>query len=171
MSLSNPSKVIYPIIIIALSALLCFYIVKSGSDNIDNPTDETFIEMKTNKTFQDVADDAEFAISERNFRITNTLKIGNAIKVRGNKTFPENNVILFCNIQFAEDMLAIDPSYVNYCPGQIAVREEGDKVVISAPLVPLSHHSEDLDSMVNEVNRLVREAVEFSAEEWQEVYD
>ncbi len=172
MSKSRTVKIIVPlIIIILLSALTTLYLQKGRYHINKTQAKEGFIVMSTDKAFQDVVDDAEFAISERNFRITNTLKIGNAVKKRGNKDFPENDVILFCNIQYAEEMLTIDPSYVNYCPGQITVREEGDKIIISAPMVPLSFRNEKLDDLIKDVNRLVKEAVEFSAQDWQEVYD
>ena len=134
-------------------------------------TQELFIHKITNKPFIDAAEDAAFAISERNFRVTNTLRIGNAVRERGREDFAEYDVILFCNIQFAERMLELDPSYVNFCPGQIAVWEQDGQVHISAPLVPEHDHLEELTEIVTTINELVIESVEFAAEEWQDVTD
>lgn len=142
----------------------------TGPDTVAVKTlaSDTFINVSAEKSFIDAAEDAAFAISERNFRITNTLRIGNAIRERGNITFPENDVILFCNIQYAESMLELEPDYINYCPGQITVREiSANEVIISAPLVPLHPDNQQLNVLVNEVNQLISESVEFAAENWQ----
>ena len=82
-------------IVLFLSILLC------GCAN----ENEQIYEKKSKKTFANVVQDAEFAITENNFRITNRLHIGKAIKERGNIDFPQNEVILFCNLTIAEKML------------------------------------------------------------------
>jgi len=80
-------------------------------------------ERTTKKSFLDVIQDTEFAITENNFRITNRLHIGDAIQERGNTGFPQNEVILFCNLTLAEEMLKIEPRYINYCPYKITIND------------------------------------------------
>ncbi len=173
----NKAQKLLTIYLCSIAALLgiTIYTLFNSSASIQGLSvldGEKFIQAVTDKPFQDTVDDASFAITERNFRVTNTLRIGNAIRVRGNKEFPQNDVILFCNIQYAEQMLELDPSYVNFCPGQITVREDiNNKVIISALLVPLHKDNDALNDIVNKVNALVEESIEFAAEDWQEVYD
>ena len=50
------------------------------------------------KDFLDIIQDAEFAITENNFRIINRLHIGQSIRDRGTELFPKHEVILFCNL-------------------------------------------------------------------------
>jgi len=123
-------------------------------------------QRKAMKRFADVVDDAEFAITERNFRITGRLHIGSAIRERGNPSFPDNEVLLFCNVTFAERMLTLNPEYVNFCPGRIAIRGTDGAVIISAPLVPPDSSNAELNELVDTVNKLIIDAVDFAAEEW-----
>ena len=48
---------------------------------------EQIYQIQTKKSFQNVVQDSEFAITENNFRIINRLHIGNAIQERGNTDF------------------------------------------------------------------------------------
>ena len=160
----NPNYLVLPGVLIIAVLLVKLTVDTKQSTVTDNH--EVIYSQVTDKPFQDVVDDAEFAISEKNFRITNQLKIGKAVRERGNNEFPENNVILFCNIQYAEKMLLLEPDYLNYCPGQIAIRQAADHVVVSAPLVPYGQ-GESINALVDEVNQLIIEAVDFSAKDWQ----
>lgn len=142
---------------------------QSTANNLETHKQELLYSVDSNKSFTDAAEDAAFAISERNFRITNTLRIGNAIRERGTQSYLDYDVILFCNIQYAEYMIDEDPSYVNYCPGQITISEVSEnQVIISAPLVPLHDSNDELNQIVQEINRLVIESVDFAAETWQQ---
>lgn len=171
--MSAKFHIIYFIIILCLIALLLHHpksVEQSSVSSAEyNHSSEEFVTATSDKAFLDAAEDAAFAISERNFRITNTLRIGNAIRERGTEAYPENDVILFCNIRYAELMLDLEPEYVNYCPGQITVREAANnQVIISAPLVPKHPTNTELNELVDEVNQLITESVEFAAQTWQE---
>ena len=160
------------LIIIAILLILGIFSLFNRTNQKTKPSlatviNEQFITVRTNKTFMDATEDAAFAISERNFRITNTLRIGHAVRERGRDEFPENDVILFCNIHYAELMLDLESDYVNHCPGRITIREApDDEVIISAPLVPLHENNQELNSFINEVNQFVIERVVFDAENW-----
>ena len=171
--MSAKTHIIYVFIILLLLVLLFYQTNLSfmpvGNKNSTAVQTGDFFRLSSEKSFIDAAEDAAFAISERNFRITNTLRIGNAIRERGTAGYPENDVILFCNIRYAELMLDLDPEYVNYCPGQITIREAPDnQVIISAPLVPRHPTNNELNNYVDEVNQLIIESVEFASESWQE---
>ena len=85
---------------------LCLFVFLFGCSN---ETTQIY-EKTTQKPLENIIQDAEFAITENNFRITNRLHIGSAIKERGCFDFPQNEIILFCNLTIAEEMLKIDSS-------------------------------------------------------------
>jgi uncharacterized protein (DUF302 family) len=129
-----------------------------------NETSEIY-EIKTDKTFLDVIQDSEFVITENNFRITNRLHIGDAIKERGNNTFPKNEVILFCNLTMAEEMLRIDPRYINYCPYKITVTEREGNILIGTRLLPINTSNKEMDKVAKNINKTLRIMVEYAASE------
>lgn len=120
-------------------------------------------EIKTNKSFLDVIQDSEFAITENNFRITNRLHIGSAIKKRGNENFPQNEVILFCNLTLAEEMLRIDPRYINYCPYKITITEHEGNILIGTRLLPINTRNKEMDKVAKSMNKTLRLMVEYAA--------
>ena len=123
-------------------------------------------QRESTKTVKAVLDDAEFAVTERNFRITGRLHIGAAIRERALPDFPDYEVLLFCNLSYTQKMLGLDPSYVNYCPLKIAVRGHDGAVTISAPMIPESPGNSGLNEIVDRINSLVRECVDFGVERW-----
>ena len=129
-----------------------------------NETNQIF-EKTTEKSFDDVLQDAEFAITENNFRITNRIHIGKAIKERGNENFPQNEVILFCNLEIAEDMLKIEPRYINYCPYKITVSESGGTITVGTRLLPPLTDNPDMDNISKYINTILSSMVEYAASE------
>ena len=116
----------------------------------------------TSKVFADVVQDAEFMITEKNFRITSRLHIGKAIRERGNQTFPEHEVILFCNLALAEKMLEIAPEYINYCPYKLALLERRHKIVVSTRLMPEASGIKELDQVAREINAMLWAMVDYA---------
>jgi uncharacterized protein (DUF302 family) len=125
-------------------------------------------ERTTQKPLVQVVEDAEFAIVERNFRITGKLHIGKGIRERDGDDFPDHEVILFCNLGYAREMLQLDPGYINFCPGRIAIRADAAGVVVSAPLLPENTGNTRLGTLVTKLNTLIREIVDYAAESWIE---
>ena len=131
------------------------------------PAAQQIYERTTRKTVTEVLEDVEFAISERNFRLTSQLHVGRGIRERDNIDFPDYEVILFCNLELARQMLELDPGYINYCPGRITVRRGGDTTHIAAPLLPeLADQNEALALLVRGINAQMRAIVDFGTEYW-----
>ncbi len=110
--------------------------------------------------------DAEFAIGENNFRIVNRINIGLAIQERKGSAFPRNEVILFCNLTIAEEMLELEPDYINYCPYKITVTETlnlDKKVIISTRLLPTNTKSKNLNEFSINMNEILQRMVEYAA--------
>jgi len=147
--------------------------LQSGcSTEVDQPTNKAaHYQLTTEKRLEEVLDDTIFAITERNFRITSHLHIGKGIRDRKNPGFPDYEVLLYCNLVYARKMLELDPEMINSCPGRITVRQDDEKVVITAPLWPVDMKNEELKSHMQKMNVLVREIVDYAADDWLLVYD
>lgn len=124
-------------------------------------------ERTTAKSVAETLEDVEFAVTERNFRITGQLHVGKGIRERDRIAFPEYEVVLFCNLGLARRMLELDPGFINYCPGRVAVRDGGGTTHISAPMLPEAPgQAPELAALVRRVNGLVREIVDYGTESW-----
>lgn len=126
---------------------------------------EQIFEIKTKKSLQNVIQDSEFAITENNFRIINRLHIGNAIQERGNQNFPQNEILLFCNLTLAEEMLIIEPDYINYCPYKITVTDSNDYVTVGTRLLPSNTSNPKMDELSKNINKILHSMVEYAASE------
>ena len=127
---------------------------------------QEFYSVTTDKSLQEVLEDTEFAITERNLRITGRLHIGKTIQERGKTEFPNYEIIMYCSLAFAEKMLELSPHYINSCPGRITVREENKRLTITAPLWSESVSNLELKQYMQKMNKLVREIVDFAAKDW-----
>lgn len=123
-------------------------------------------ERETRKPLSEVVEDAEFAIVERNFRVTGNLHIGKAIRERDGGDFPDYEVVLFCNLGYAREMLELNPEFVNFCPGRVTVRGAGAATIVSAPLLPQNTGDPRLDALMKKLNTFIREIVDYAAESW-----
>ena len=139
-----------------------FLVLLISLSSCSNETNQIY-EKTTNKAFLDVIQDSEFAITENNFRITNRLHIGDAIQKRGNKNFPQNEVILFCNLTIAEEMLQIEPRYINYCPYKITVTEYKGNILVGTRLLPVDTDNIEMDNIAKNINKTLRLMVEYAA--------
>jgi len=122
--------------------------------------------LVTDKSFEDVVFDLKFAISERNFRITGSNKIGKGLRERGYERYPDLEVIHFCSLERAREVLDLDPDYIAQMPCRIAVHEQGDKVIINAILLPENHSDARINEFAGEMNKLIRDIVAFAVEEY-----
>ena len=157
----------------SLTALVIFLLLQSGcSTEVDKQVNQTaYYQLSTEKALEEVLDDTVFAINERNFRITGHLHIGKGIRERKNPEFPDYEVLLYCNLDYAKKMLELDPEMINSCPGRITVRQDNEKVVITAPLWSVDMKNEELKLHMQNMNVLVREIVDYAADDWLVVYD
>tara|TARA_R110000782_G_scaffold266977_3_gene361906 strand:- start:337 stop:885 length:549 start_codon:yes stop_codon:yes gene_type:complete len=140
---------------------LCLFVFLFGCSN---ETTQIY-EKTTQKPLENVIQDAEFAITENNFRITNRLHIGSAIKERGSFDFPQNEIILFCNLTIAEEMLKIEPRYINYCPYKITITDSDGFIIIGTRLLPLKTNNSKMDKIAKNLNQILRSMVEYAASE------
>jgi len=148
-------------------------ILESGCSTEDDKhiSQTDYYQVSTEKELEEVLDDTIFAITERNFRITGHLHIGKGIRDRKNPDFPDYEVLLYCNLVYAQEMLELDPDMINSCPSRITVRQHNKKVIITAPLWPVNIDNKDLKSHMQNMNVLVREIVDYAADDWLLVYD
>lgn len=128
-------------------------------------------EASSGKPLQDILDDLEFAMTEHNLRIVERLHIGQAIKLRGEDDFPDYEVILYCNLTFARQMLELAPEMINTCPGRVSVRGRENSYIISAPLWPEQNADSRLNQLMHDLNNQLREIVDYSVQEWSKPYE
>lgn len=128
-------------------------------------------EKSTEKSLQNILEDIEFAVTERNLRIVHQLHIGQGIRARGYEDTPDYEVILYCDLTFARTMLELAPEMVNACPGRISVRQTGSSYIVSAVLWPEDHENPKMKQLMYDMNVLVREIVNYAALEWFEAYE
>ena len=114
------------------------------------------------KPFSDVIFELNFAITERNFRITGRNTIGEGLRKRGYESFPDIEVIHFCSLEIAREVLIIDPGFVAQMPCRIAVHEQGGKTVISLITLPLDHPDPRVNEFARRMNGILTEIVEFT---------
>jgi uncharacterized protein (DUF302 family) len=103
--------------------------------------------------------------------LTSYLHIGKSIRDRKNPDFPDYEVLLYCNLSHAKKMLELDPNMISSCPGRITVRQNGDRVNITAPLWPEKMKDNELKLHMQKLNGLIREIVDYAADDWLLVYD
>jgi len=148
----------------SLTALVIFlFLLQSGcSTEVDKHVNQTaYYQLSTEKALEEVLDDTIFA----------HLHIGKGIRDRKNPDFPDYEVLLYCNLVYTKKMLELDPEMISSCPGRITVRQDNKKVVITAPLWPVDMKNEVLKSHMQNMNVLIREIVDYAADDWLFVYD
>ena len=119
---------------------------------------------ETTKSFDDVVFELEFAITERNYRITGKNTIGKGLRTRGYENFPDVEVIHFCNLEYAREVLLIDPGFVAQMPCRITVHEANAVTVISLVLLPQDHENEKVNDFSRRMNGILRDIVKFVVE-------
>jgi uncharacterized protein (DUF302 family) len=115
--------------------------------------------VSTSKPFEEVLADLEFAIGEHNFPMTGRDSIGAAIAERNAIAFPSATVLHFCNLEYARQLLELDPRYLLHMPCRIALYEQAGRVTIEARLLPES----DPEAVSARVNNILRAIVAESA--------
>lgn len=117
------------------------------------------------KTYQDVMAELEVAITERNFRITGHNKIGSVIRERDGDAFPDYDTFQFCNLTEARIMLEMAPETVAWMPCNIALRQEGSRVIVTTHLLPTHSQDPRLRQFATSMNEKLKDIVDFAVEE------
>lgn len=156
-----------PAVLAGTAGALLLVVSPARCVTAQNPDSGQIYERTTPKPVPEVVEDVEFAITERNFRVTSQLHIGHGIRERDKIDFPDYEVILFCNLGLARQMLELDPEFINYCPGRITVRRGGDTTYIATPLLP-EHPGQDaaLAALIRGINSQLRAIVDYGTVYW-----
>jgi len=148
--------------------VLCTSLILINFDLITQKNSNNIYKRFSEKDYIDTKEDIEFAITESNFRIINRINIGDAIQERKDKIFPKNEVILFCNLSIAEEMLALEPDFINFCPYKITISEipatsDSAKIVmIGTHLLPTKTKSTDINKFSVNMNQSLRKMIEYA---------
>jgi uncharacterized protein (DUF302 family) len=129
------------------------------------PSTALLVRGAIDKPFDDVILELDFAITERNFRITGRNTIGKGLRERGYADFPDIEVIHFCSLEYAREVLLIDPGFVAQMPCRITVHREHGQTVVSAILLPQDHPDPRVNEFSMRMNGLLREIMAFVLEE------
>ncbi len=116
------------------------------------------------KAYQDVLAELEIAITERNFRITGHNKIGSVIREREQIDFPDYDTLQFCNLTEARVMLELSPATVAWMPCNVAVRSEGDQIIVTTHLLPTDSLDPRLNDFARRMNEQLKAIVDFAVE-------
>ncbi len=123
-------------------------------------------ERLSDKAFDDVVEDAEFALGEYNFRLLSRLEVGKGLRERGYKKFPRHDVLLFCNLEYAHTLLEATDAYLYHCPYRILISETTAGIRAGASLLPeLSGSTTEARQLVREINALIKKTVAYAVAE------
>jgi uncharacterized protein (DUF302 family) len=150
-----------------LAALLCWAAAASAeppASPVESST-VTIVRGMTDKTFDDVVFELDFAITERNFRITGRNTIGKGLRARGYADFPDFEVIHFCNLENAREVLLVDPGFIAQMPCRITVHREAGRTVVSIVLLPEDHADPRVNAFAVRINEQMREILDFVLEQ------
>jgi len=147
------------------AGIVALAIQLAGCTQASPPSEALIVRAQTSKSFDDVIFELDFAITERNFRITGRNTIGKGLRERGYDDFPEVEVIHFCNLEYAREVLVIDPGYVAQMPCRITVHTTAHATVISLIRLPEDHPDERVNSFARRMNAILLEIVNFVLEE------
>ena len=148
--------------------VLCTSLILINFDLITQKNSNNIYKRFSEKDYIDTKEDIEFAITESNFRIINRINIGDAIQERKDKIFPKNEVILFCNLSIAEEMLALEPDFINFCPYKITISEitetlgSGKIVMIGTHLLPTKTKSPDINKFSVNINETLKKMIDYA---------
>ena len=146
---------------LALALLLA--LAPAGADSVaDFDARHHVTRYVVDKPFDDVVFELNFAITDHNFRITGRNDIGKGLRERGYENFPEVEVIHFCSLELAREVLLLDPGYVAYMPCRITVHVADGHTVVSVVTLPLDHPDPRVNAFAARMNATLTEIVDFA---------
>lgn len=150
--------------LLGLSPLLALAALEPPGARATPACGDSWYQRTAKRSFSNIVQDAEFAITDHNFRITARDHIGSAIAERHQERFPRAEVIFFCNLEYARRLLQTAPDFLLYMPCKIALREADGQVVIATWLLPENNAAALIPS--REVNEVLRAIVDYAAGDW-----
>ena len=148
-----------------LAPLLLICLITFGCTENTPESQSLILRFKTEKDFSDVIQELDFAITERNFRITGRNTVGKGLRDRGYENYPEIEVIHFCSLDVAKEVLDIDPGYVAQMPCRVTIHEQEGSVIVSLILLPTDHKDPRVNDFARKMNITLREIVDYVMEE------
>ena len=127
-----------------------------------SPERDLVVRYTVDKSFDDVVFELNFAITDHNFRITGRNSIGAGLRERGYKDFPNVEVIHFCSLELAREVLLLDPGFVAHMPCRVTVHEEKGRTVVSLIKLPLDSPEPRVNEFARRMNATLTEIVEFA---------
>lgn len=149
-------------LLLALTLVVACATPAAGADEISAEHDGV-VRYTVAKPFDDVIFELNFAITDHNFRITGRNSLGEGLRQRGYQDFPKVEIIHFCSLELAREVLLLDPGFVAHMPCRVTVHEAGDKTVISLIKLPLDHVDPRVNDFARRINATLTEIVEFAA--------
>jgi uncharacterized protein (DUF302 family) len=141
---------------------LSFLLFTGCATTTNNP--ERIFQKFSEYTYEDTLMNLDIAIAEHNYRIIHRSNIGQAIRDRGDAHFPLSTIISFCNITYAKEMILINANLINDMPCNIAVREQGKKVIVSSQLMNEDIGSVAQQSFAKKINNNLINIIEATVE-------
>ena len=123
-----------------------------------------YYEASTTKPYDEVLSEVQSAIAEHNFRITGHSRVGQVIRERGAKKFPEYDTIQFCNLTHAKTLLEMSPHSVRHMPCNVVIYQYQGKTIVKTHLMPIDTDNEELNQFSDKMNQMLKEIVDFSVE-------
>lgn len=144
--------------------LLCTFCLLAWLPTGNHAQSGTIQQQTRTKSFEDVIFDLEFAITQRNFRITARDDIGRGIRARGVKDFPQAMIIHFCNLTLARAALELDPSFITHMPCRVAAYNHGDRITVSTTRLPEGTDRPRVNAFSRRINDVLREILSFAVQ-------
>ena len=144
-----------------LWAVLCASPASAAPVEI-SPEQDLVVRYTVDKPFDDVVFELNFAITDHNFRITGRNSIGAGLRDRGYKDFPDVEVIHFCSLELAREVLLLDPGFVAHMPCRVTVHVDKGRTVVSLIKLPLDSADSRVNDFARRMNATLTEIVEFA---------
>lgn len=124
-----------------------------------------YYQAETNKPYADVLAELSIAISEQNFRITGHSHVGEVIRQRGTKNFPDYDTIQFCNLTLAKMILQLSPHTIRHMPCNVVTYSFAGKTIVKTRLLPIDTENPLLNQFSKTMNQKLKQIVDFTVEE------
>jgi len=142
--------------------LLIFFIIALSACN-SNESNRIY-QQQSSDDFENTLQNLDIAISEHNYRIIHRSNIGQAIRDRGDKTYPLSTVISFCNITSAKEMMEINSDLINDMPCIVTVREEPEGVIVGTKLMNANTANSHQNAFATRINNNLKSIIEATVE-------
>ncbi len=124
-----------------------------------------YYQVETAKPYDEVLAELEIAIGEHNFRITGHSRVGKVIRDRGATGFPEYDTVQFCNLTLARTVLEITPLAITFMPCNVVTYQIDGKTIVRTHLLPEHGDNPELNRFAVEMNKQLKQIVDFAAEQ------